>query len=536
MNEHQLAIGESTCASTFWAKPTSAGGKAQIEVRELSKLALQRTKTAREAIQLMGDLAVELGFYSAEWSGGDLSKGEWGESLQVVDPEEAWVFHITSDDTGTSAVWAAQRVPDGEVSAVANQFVIRGIDTSSSDFMYSKNIFEVAERAELWSKEVDGDVLDWTKTFTPPRMHPLYATRRVWRVFTLVNPSLDLDPDTDALASDYPFSVKPSKPLTQKDLMDIQRDHYEGTKFDMTKGLAAGPYGDPERWDPSVQEGLPEMKDVLQGAFERAISLFRTSYSIVCVSRAHMPDSVGALLWFSQYAPHTSTYSPFYVTSTEPPTSFTKGSLFKYDDSVSFWNFLSCGNWASRFYRFAQPVVKGVQDGLEVGYIAESHLLEQTAMDLLAVCKKENNCEENHVNEKVTEMLTQFTLSKGQHTTDTYRALFPQLMAQFHDGYSALQLEARDIKMTKMFYPKSWLQAVGFFNLGPNTADGAIMFDSEPSLVDTPYATASEYYAGVLSSGLFVGMVALGMGFVAGKREVFASISKYSYEPIGNKL
>lgn len=116
MNEYQVAIGESTCAARFWAAPTSAGGKAMIEARELSKIALERTKTAREAVQLMGDLAVKYGFYAADWSGGDMSKGEGGEGLTVIDKEEAWVFHVLSDDTGASAVWAAQRVPDDHVS------------------------------------------------------------------------------------------------------------------------------------------------------------------------------------------------------------------------------------------------------------------------------------------------------------------------------------------------------------------------------------------------------------------------------------
>ena len=426
---------------------------------------------------------------------------------------------------------------------VANQFVIRGIDTESDDFMYSKNVFEVAERAELWSKAVDGKVLDWTKTFSPPRMHSLYATRRVWRVFTLLNPKLDLDPNTDNYASDYPFSVKPVKPLSQKDMMDLQRDHYEGSEFDMTKGLAAGPYGDPERWDPAPQDGLPEMKDVLQGSYERAISLFRTSYSIVCVSRGHMPNAVGALLWFAQYAPHTSTYSPFYLQSTDAPEAFTKGSLFKYDSTVSFWNFLSCGNWANRFYKFAQPVIKEVHDGLEEEYITASQLLETTALDLLTVCKKENTCEENQVDAKIVDMLTQFTLTRGQQTTDTYRELFPKLMTQFHDGYSVLDLDKRDIKATKMFYPKWWLEATGYFKNAPNDIDGAIMFASDPAVlgedtVVTHYASAAEYYAGILSSGLFVGMVALGVGFAAGKRNVFQSISttKHSYQPIHSQL
>ena len=115
MNEHQVAIGESTCASKLWAAPVTAGGKARIEVVEMTRIGLERGKTAREVIQIMGDLATELGFYAADWSGGDRSKGEGGEGLTVVDKTEAWVFHVTSDDTGTSAVWVAQRVPDDHV-------------------------------------------------------------------------------------------------------------------------------------------------------------------------------------------------------------------------------------------------------------------------------------------------------------------------------------------------------------------------------------------------------------------------------------
>jgi dipeptidase len=118
MNEWQLAMGESTCAARFWSAPVSAGGKARIEVKELSKIALERCKTARCAIEMMGDMAVKYGMYAADWSGGDMSKGEGGEALTVIDKEEAWVFHILSDDTGASAVWAAQRVPEDHVSAM----------------------------------------------------------------------------------------------------------------------------------------------------------------------------------------------------------------------------------------------------------------------------------------------------------------------------------------------------------------------------------------------------------------------------------
>lgn len=100
----------------FWAAPTSAGGKAAIEVRQMSQIALERAVTAASAVQIMGDLATTYGFYAADWSGGDMSKGEGGEALTVIDKNEAWVFHVLADDTGTSAVWAAQRLPEGHVS------------------------------------------------------------------------------------------------------------------------------------------------------------------------------------------------------------------------------------------------------------------------------------------------------------------------------------------------------------------------------------------------------------------------------------
>jgi dipeptidase len=122
MNEHQVSIGESTCAAKLWAAPVTAGGKALIEAKMMTQIALERSTTARQAVQIMGDLATSLGFYAADWSGGDMSLGEGGESLTVIDKHEAWVFHVLGDDTGASAVWAAQRVPDDHVSRLSHVF------------------------------------------------------------------------------------------------------------------------------------------------------------------------------------------------------------------------------------------------------------------------------------------------------------------------------------------------------------------------------------------------------------------------------
>jgi dipeptidase len=113
------------------------------------------------------------------------------------------------------------------VSVVANSFVIREIDPESEDFMFSANIFDVAERNGLWSR-AEGKKLDFLKTYAPQRSHPEYATRRVWRTFNLVAPSLQLPGDTNPTADAYPFSVKPDRKLGAADLMAIFRDHYEG--------------------------------------------------------------------------------------------------------------------------------------------------------------------------------------------------------------------------------------------------------------------------------------------------------------------
>jgi dipeptidase len=138
----QVTIGESTCPAKLVAAPAgpTGGGKALLEASELSQIGLERGKTAREVIQIMGELAVKYGFYSSEWDGSseeaiESSRGEAGEALSVADPDEAWMFHILPDDTGTSAIWVAQRLPDDHIAVVSNQFIIRDVIRDNPDFM-----------------------------------------------------------------------------------------------------------------------------------------------------------------------------------------------------------------------------------------------------------------------------------------------------------------------------------------------------------------------------------------------------------------
>lgn len=183
MNEHQVAIGESTCAAKLWSAPVGfkselITGQALFEANELSQIALERSRTAREAIQTMGDLAFKYGFYGSEWDVGRFetikpgigiayAQGEAGEALTVADPNEAWMFHIMPDDTGASAIWVAQRLPDDHIAVVANQFVIKEVDPDSEDFMYSSNLWSVAEKHGWWNPSMGK--LHFLKTYAPAR-------------------------------------------------------------------------------------------------------------------------------------------------------------------------------------------------------------------------------------------------------------------------------------------------------------------------------------------------------------------------------
>lgn len=198
--------------------------------------------------------------------------------------------------------------------------------------MYSPNLWSIAKKHGWWS-EKDNIPLNFLKVYAPQRYHPNYSNRRVWRVLSLSNPALKLSPESDAYADNYPFSVPVERAENTKysprDIMNLQRDHYEGTPFSTAEGLAAGPYGDPNRFD-LWSNGNMTVWDANEGEFPRTISLFRTSYSFVAEPRVFgdegFENKIGKL-WISQYAPDISTYTPIYIQSDSLPPSWIKGTM-----------------------------------------------------------------------------------------------------------------------------------------------------------------------------------------------------------------
>jgi dipeptidase len=507
MNEWGVSIGESTCAAKLWAAPLTQGGKAMMEVGELSQIALERTKTARDAVKMMGSLAEQYGYYSAAWDtskyGEAYALGEGGEALTVIDKTEAWMFHVIPDDTGSSAIWVAQRIPENHVSVVANSFVIREVQPNHPDFLYSSNLWEIAEKKGWWKPE-DG-VLNFLKTYAPQRYHPNYSNRRVWRILSLAAPDLNLPPETNAYADDYPLSVPITRsegPFSPKDVMWLNRDHFEGTPYSTTQGIQAGPYGDPNRFDLG-QNGDMTVFQANEGEFERTISLFRTSYSFVAEPRAAVND-IFQRLWMSQYAPDSSSYTPMYVQAKSLAKPWIKGTMHKYDSNSAWWNFCVVGNYAARFYMFSMESVRKLQYRLEDELIPAADALEASLIPLL----NENS------REQVIDKLTAFTVEKGDYISTEWKNLFPVLLTTYRDGYIVGGQDQATVEIKRVFYPRWWLEKVGFFD-HPGNKEGILFAPNTGNIVQSSPQEVMNNLMTVLISGVLFFI----LGFLYAKKK-----------------
>ena len=473
MNEHQLAIGESTCGARITALPVSEGGLALLDARELSTIALERCATAKCAVELMGALAEEYGYYGA-----DSTAGEAGEALTVVDTEHAWVFHILADDTGASAVWAARRVPPGDVAVVANQFVITTLPEEEKGdwWLASDNVRTVAAKVGLWDGASDFNFLE---VYGLSRLHlSPYATRRQWRVFDTAAPSLNLPGDTDAWGRDYPFSVTAESTFGADAVKALFRDHYEGTPYDMTRGIAAGPHGDPNRFDTSATfdvgyshaSDAVTMDEASSGMFERAISIFRCSYSFVSQSRGVRGEAAGypSVLWVAQYAPHAASYVPVYVDADAVPEPLASGSLHAVDAKAQYWAHAMVGNWAARFWDAAMPIVAKTIDDVANDIEAKRLVVEEAARGADGAAR--------------AAALGGFANATAADALATWWALFWDLAATVKDGQRLDDIHVEKLNPTKLFYPRRWLDAIHFFP-GSEKSAWATYAPSETSIV-----------------------------------------------------
>lgn len=372
MNEHQLAIGE----STFGGKEELKSDCGMINCYELTRLMAERARTAREAITVAGELVEKYGY------------NDDGECLTIADTKEVWHFEIVGRGQGNiGAIWAAQRVPDDHVSVNANAPRIREINVKDRDhFMASKNVFSAAEKLGLWDPK-SGEPFEFCYVYGDRKS--MWARRREWRVFDLLAPSLELDPNGE----NFPFSVKPEKKVSLQDMMRLFADTYEDTEFDMTKFMLVAdedgkwvksPYANPfMNYD---QMPLWKINGGLHKMGERTIARYYCIYVIITQSRDWLPDPVGGLVWFGWDNPAMTCYSPLYCCITDVPESFRfggKGGRPGYTRDSAWWAFNRASTIASHRWGAMRHDVFAVRDPLHEKAFEEQKRIEDEALRLL---------------------------------------------------------------------------------------------------------------------------------------------------------
>lgn len=342
MNEHQLGMGETTIIGKRLLKST----KGLFQIEELQRIALERTRTAREAIKLMGQLAEKYGYIDGS------------ECLTVIDPREVWQFEIYGPGMGElGAVWAAARIPDDHVGVSANYPRIGAINLKKPDyFLASKNIYSVAQKMGWWDPKGKEPFKVWkiygSQKPSLRKAYLQYCRIREWWVLNSLAPSLKLDINADEL----PFSVKPDKKVSVWEVMKIMRANYAGTVYDMTRNLGKkdektgemqkSPAANP--WMTRTTMALLNNIKPDTVTLRRMIAINRCSYSTVIQARSWLPDAIGGITWLSFDNPAFSARIPVFAGTQEliEPLNYSNQKRFRRDSAA--WAF-------RRAARLAQP-------------------------------------------------------------------------------------------------------------------------------------------------------------------------------------
>ncbi|MBE9468771.1 MAG: C69 family dipeptidase [Bacteroidetes bacterium] len=423
MNEYQVAVGETTYGGI---KQLHHQPNALIDYGSLMYLALQRAKTAREAIKVMTELVAEFGYYSE------------GESFSISDPNEVWVVDMIGKGDGQKgAVWVARLVPDGYVCAHANQarittFPFQKVNdfTSKTQNTYnSADVISFARGKELF-KGKDKD-FSFSDTYAPVDFGAArFCEIRVWAMFRAVNSKMDkyfdyakgiVKKGKNGYATNrMPLWIKPDKKVSVHDVMNLMRDHLEGSELDMTKDIGAGPYGLPYRW-----RGLTWKVDDVQYCNERATATQQTGFSFVAQSRSWLPNPIGGIFWFSVDDAASSVYTPMYCGMTRIPETYAvgNGNMLKFSENSAFWVFNQVANFAYLKYNVIMKDVRKKQNLLETKYIAYTPAIDKAAVELY-----------NSNKELACEFITDYSVTQGNNTVKEWKEFYQFLFLKYKDG------------------------------------------------------------------------------------------------------
>ncbi len=409
MNEHSLIITETTWGGR--AELVDEGGK--IDYGSLIYITLQRARTAREAISVIVELANRYGYASS------------GESFSIADANEAWIMELVGkgsklDASGTNLrkgiVWVARRIPDGYISAHANQARITTFPLNDKEnCLYSEDVITFA-REMGWYEGSDAD-FSFCDTYCPLDFGGLRGCEaRVWSFFRTFADDMDRYVDYAMghnAKNRMPLWVKPRTKVSPKQLFDAMRDHYEGTPMDMTTDLGAGGHGLPYRWRPMYFE-----VDGVQYCNERATATQQTGFWLCGQAR---PSKTG-ILWFGVDDAATSCLTPIYCNAERVPESLREdnGSMLKYSPTSMFWLFNRTTNFAYMRYDMISSDIRKVVDEWELACLAEVEQIDKLV--------------EGQSARRLRRTLTDYSVSTAQTLFDRWTELNNYLLIKYVDG------------------------------------------------------------------------------------------------------
>jgi dipeptidase len=423
MNEHQLAIGE----TTFTGREELWNHTKYLQYWHLMSLALERAKTAREAVEVITSIVEQYGY------------GSEGESFSLVDPNEAWILEmIGTGDGGEGAIWVARKIPDGMISAHANMARIGEFPLDDPDnCLYSENVISFAVEKGYYNPD-SGEPFRFNEAYNPASPDRLkYCESRVWSLFRRAAPSVGFSPDYHRGvqgAERYPLWIAPENKLSLEDVMALVRDHYEDTDYDMTEGMDAGPFGNPNRWRPLYWDD----DEGKRYSWERPISTYNTCFSFIGQMRSWLPDDVGGVCWFGVDDTYFTCYVPIFVGNTSVPEPFTRGDINKFSWDSMWWAFNFVSNFANVKYSYMIKDIQQVQHALESEMIREQNMIADAV--------------KNMPKDERTDKLTSFSNNWGTKVHARWIELGEALITKYNDGY----VKNETGKIEEVGYPGAW--------------------------------------------------------------------------------
>ena len=409
INEWQVTIGE----TTYGGREEMVDSTGIMDYGSLIYVALQRSKTAREAIKVMTTLANTYGYNSG------------GETFTICDPNEAWIMEMMGKGAGSKgAVWVALRIPDDAICAHANQSRIGKFNMKDKkNVMYAKDVVSFA-RSKGWFKGKDAD-FSWKMAYAKPDFSGRrFCDARAWAMlnhFYDMSPYLDWALGKNPDAQDMPLWVVPNKKVSVQDVENVMRDHYEGTPLSVADGsdIGGGIWEMPYRPTPLMYK-----VDGKQYFNERPVSTQQSGFVFVSQMRSWLPREIGGVFWFANDDANMAAFTPVYCSMTERPECYnTPGAdAVHFSKKNAYWVCNMTSNMVYPRYSLMFPTLKEVRDSLDNSYFAAQAGVEKKAQELYAQNPQ-----------AAVKYLNDYSVEKAQQMLARWNQLFEFMVVKYND-------------------------------------------------------------------------------------------------------